>query len=184
MPSKPETFAQKLREHRKANGMSVRDLAAIVEVSPSLISRFEHGKKAAGPVTLEKLADGLKLVGNERSDFIESGTSQSVRTAQAFGPNMVSPFFRSVLCDLLRTLGLKGEVRGFQTETPTNNYVYDLVVTMVDGTILGLEFKPGRILVAYADPMTGRLPSPTAAAVLAAGGFNAEITIRRAADKP
>ena len=163
--------------------MSVRDLAAIVEVSPSLISRFEHSKKAAGPVTLEKLADGLKLVGDERSDFVKSGTSQSVRTAQAFSPNMASPFFRSVLCDLLRTLDLKGEVRGFQAKIPTNNYVYDLVVTMVDGTILGLEFKPGKIPVAFADPATGRLPSPTPAAVLAAGGFSAEITIRRAADK-
>lgn len=178
MEPQRELFGPKLHRLRASAGMSIRDLAAVSGVEPSLISRVENGRKAAGPVTIEKLAQGLELVGSERDRFIQAGTSQSKRTAQAFGPTMPNPFFRSVLCDLLRALEIGGEVREFQAEAVVSDIRYDLIVQMMDGTKLGLEFKPGKILVATTDA-TSALPPPTEHAVLAHGGFVAEIKIRR-----
>ena len=182
MDSRQETLSAQLYRLRTARRLSGRDLAILADVEASLISRVENGKKAAGPVTIEKLADGLKLVGDERNAFLEAGTRQSTRTAQAFGPSMANPFFRAVLCDMLRTLGIKGEVRGFSAETGSQHR-YDLVVTMMDGTRYGVEFKPGKMLVAVA-AANGKLPAATESAVLAAGGFVAELKISRAAQKP
>lgn len=181
MDTNQETFGAQLYRLRTARRLSGRDLAALAGVEPSLISRVENGKKAAGPVTIEKLANGLKVVGDERNTFIKAGSKQSTRTAQVFGPSMANPFFRSVFCDLLRTLGVRGEVLGFSSEAG-EKHRYDLVVTMTDGTILGVEFKPGKILVATADAK-GRLSLPTEAAVLATGGFVAELKINRRWDQ-
>ena len=177
-----ETFGAQLYQLRTARRMSGRALAAVADVEPSLISRVENGKKAAGPVTIEKLADGLKLVGDERNRFLQAGSKQSTRTAQAFGPAMANPFFRSVLTDLLRTLGIEGEVRAFTAKSGAEHR-YDFVVRMMDDTILGIEFKPGKIIVATADA-EGDLPAPTETAVLKAGGFVAELRFNRTTLKP
>lgn len=177
MASKPRPFGRHLRELRLQREYSVRKLAAISGVEYSLISKIENGRKTAGPVTIEKLANTLELIGDARDAFVQAGSAQSKRSAQAFGPGIANPFFRSVLCDLLRTLGIRGEVREFAGDLGASGVKWDLTAIMIDGRKFGIDFKPGRILVAIADSATGNLPAPTRAVALASGGFVANLTI-------
>jgi DNA-binding XRE family transcriptional regulator/mannose-6-phosphate isomerase-like protein (cupin superfamily) len=48
----PSTVGERLRQHRLATGMSLRELARRIGVSPSLISQVEHGKAAPSVATL------------------------------------------------------------------------------------------------------------------------------------
>jgi transcriptional regulator with XRE-family HTH domain len=182
MSQKNESFDELLRRHRCARKqLSVRKLATLSGVEYSLISKLENGKKSAGPATVEKLANALRLVGAQRDEFVKAGCAQSKRSAQALGPTMANPFFRAVLGELLRTLGFTGEVMEFRAEPPSDHGVarYDFSVTLVDGKRLGIDFKNEKILVVVADSKNQKLPAPTEAAAVASGGVVATLTFNR-----
>lgn len=42
---------------REAHGVGLRELAAMVQVSPSHLSRVESGERAAGPDLYERIVD-------------------------------------------------------------------------------------------------------------------------------
>jgi hypothetical protein len=147
-------------------------------VEYSLISKIENGQRSAGPVTVEKLANALKLAGDMRDVFIHAGCDQSSRMAQVFGPAMANPAFRSILRDLLKTLKIPGEMVTLEAGDDAGTARYDAVITMKKGVKIGLEFKQGKVLVAMATDAES-LPPPTEKSVIASGGFIADIIFRR-----
>ncbi|MGC1165824.1 MAG: helix-turn-helix transcriptional regulator [Solirubrobacterales bacterium] len=60
-PKKHRRFARFVTAHRKALGLSMNKLAAIVGVTPSNISWWESGEGLPGTSALEPLARGLKV---------------------------------------------------------------------------------------------------------------------------
>src|SRR5262245_7592812 len=52
-------LAGKIKEHRKRRGMSIRDLAQSVGMSPSMVSRIERGTANPSVETLASLAAEL-----------------------------------------------------------------------------------------------------------------------------
>lgn len=54
-------IGEKLRHARQEQGLSLRELAAKIEVSASLLSQIEHGKSNPSVQTLHCLADALSL---------------------------------------------------------------------------------------------------------------------------
>ena len=152
----------------------------------TLICDYETGRKAPGPVGIEKLAKALQLEGNARDQFVEAGCRISKCSGIALGPSMASPSFRGVLKGLFESLGITGEILEFTAEYEVGKKAlrYDLAAHMADGRLIGLEFKAGRILVALCDPRTGQLPLPSEKAILANGGFIADFKLRGSGEKP
>ncbi|HEX9067864.1 MAG TPA: AAA family ATPase [Ktedonobacterales bacterium] len=65
------TFAEALRVHRKAAGLTQVELAVLAETSRGEVTSLESGKiKAPHPVTAEALASALDLDGPEREHFL------------------------------------------------------------------------------------------------------------------
>lgn len=60
-------YMKRLRNDRK---MTQASLKRITGVAATLISAFEHGERAVGPVVAEKLATGLQLEEWERERFL------------------------------------------------------------------------------------------------------------------
>jgi transcriptional regulator with XRE-family HTH domain len=57
----PAPVGERLREHRTEAGMSLRELARRVGVSPSLISQIEHGKATPSVATLYAIVSTLDV---------------------------------------------------------------------------------------------------------------------------
>jgi transcriptional regulator with XRE-family HTH domain len=57
----PAPVGERLREHRSEAGMSLRELARQVGVSPSLISQIEHGKATPSVATLYAIVSTLDV---------------------------------------------------------------------------------------------------------------------------
>jgi transcriptional regulator with XRE-family HTH domain len=60
-PAAPESVGRRLREVRLSHGISLRELARRIHVSPSFISQVERGKTSASVGTLYAIVTELKL---------------------------------------------------------------------------------------------------------------------------
>lgn len=75
MQGTTQTFGSKLREHRKANGLSLHKAADITGLSFTTISRLENGHHAP----TQKTADKLKAIGfNVTEDDLYSLSKESL----------------------------------------------------------------------------------------------------------
>lgn len=55
----PAAAGRTLRMMREAHGVGVRDLAAMVGISPSHLSRVETGERAATPDLMNRICDAI-----------------------------------------------------------------------------------------------------------------------------
>ncbi|MFC3679109.1 helix-turn-helix domain-containing protein [Bacterioplanoides pacificum] len=58
-----------LRKARIDLGISLRQMAAAVSISPAFLSSIETGKKDVTSDVIDSLADYMKLFGSDRTDF-------------------------------------------------------------------------------------------------------------------
>ena len=65
----PITFAELLRAHRRARGLTVRELARCARLSERTISDLERGRKSAQLSIVRLLAQALALAGDDASAF-------------------------------------------------------------------------------------------------------------------
>lgn len=63
-------IGQKIKELRKKQGMSQKDLADKLGITPVLISQYENGKRNPKLETLQKIADALEVDISELSDSL------------------------------------------------------------------------------------------------------------------
>jgi transcriptional regulator with XRE-family HTH domain len=77
----PGPVGERLREHRSDAGMSLRELARQVGVSPSLISQIEHGKATPSVATLYSIVSILDVSLDEL--FFDTPRGAPAATAQA-----------------------------------------------------------------------------------------------------
>lgn len=54
-------FGRTVREHRKAQGTTLPDLAGVAGISKGHLSQIEHGKRNVSLETIHKLADALRI---------------------------------------------------------------------------------------------------------------------------
>ena len=54
-------MAKDLKEMRQQKGLSIRDLAAMAQVSPSFLSDVENGKRSITKTKAEKIKDALNV---------------------------------------------------------------------------------------------------------------------------
>jgi transcriptional regulator with XRE-family HTH domain len=67
-------FGTKCREARLAQGLGLRRFCAENGFDPAQISKIERGRlKLPGEEFREKLADALRLLGDERTEFLDQG---------------------------------------------------------------------------------------------------------------
>lgn len=59
------TLGQRIRQHRKAKGMTLHELSALSGVSKGALSKLENKPSNAGLETLEKIAKALKTTVSE-----------------------------------------------------------------------------------------------------------------------
>jgi transcriptional regulator with XRE-family HTH domain len=69
-----ETFGARLRRYRRAAGLSQAQLAKLVPISLTSLSRYEHDKQAVDPVVADRLDDLLKADGHLRASVPERAT--------------------------------------------------------------------------------------------------------------
>jgi transcriptional regulator with XRE-family HTH domain len=60
-PSSPSHRASRIRGYREARGLSVRKLAELAGISPSLVSQIERGRTEPSISTLRKIAEALSV---------------------------------------------------------------------------------------------------------------------------
>jgi len=58
-------IGEKIQQLRRVNGLTVRRLAEIAEVTPSMISNFENNQKIPGKKVISKLAKALNISEDE-----------------------------------------------------------------------------------------------------------------------
>jgi predicted transcriptional regulator len=59
------TFGDNLKKHRKAMGLSLRQLAALADTDHAMIDRYERGATNPSLTTLAKLAEALEIEPHE-----------------------------------------------------------------------------------------------------------------------
>ena len=79
----PGPVGERLREHRSDAGMSLRELARQVGVSPSLISQIEHGKATPSVATLYSIVSILDVSLDELFFDTPRGAPAPVAPAEA-----------------------------------------------------------------------------------------------------
>ena len=100
-------FGQALRKARTAAGLTLRGLAEHSGVRFSNISAIESGRVIAGLRQAIRLADGLRLRGQDRESFLLAASLSSRRSnPDPIGSSPLALFYRS-LPWLLQRLGLK-----------------------------------------------------------------------------
>lgn len=63
-------IGQKIKELRKKQGMSQKDLADKLGITPVMISQYENGKRNPKLETLQKISDALEVDISELSDSL------------------------------------------------------------------------------------------------------------------
>lgn len=77
-------FAEYIRKLRLKSGLTIRDLASKVSVTPTYISNMEHGKNRAPSFDLcDKLSNALKLSNDDRKKFLETALVERLRKKDA-----------------------------------------------------------------------------------------------------
>lgn len=72
----PRSLGQKIRQHRKASGVSLRALAKHAELSPSFLSQIERDQAEPSVQSLRRLTDALQV---EISEILSDGDDHSGR---------------------------------------------------------------------------------------------------------
>ncbi len=82
-------YGKAIRVARATKGMTQKQLASLVDVNPSFISRIEAGQRSPSIETLEDLAQGLSiplhlliLLGSESEDLKGISQTQGEQLAQ------------------------------------------------------------------------------------------------------
>jgi predicted ATPase/transcriptional regulator with XRE-family HTH domain len=88
MPDAPPdpTFAEQLRTHRRAAGLSQAALAHRAEMNPRSIKYLESGSRQPYPDTIQRLAVALGLSDAQRQAFAGAALPNSARRRQATAP--------------------------------------------------------------------------------------------------
>ena len=74
-------LGRRIKEVRKARGMTQEALAERIEMSPQYLSRIEGGSQSPSVEMLTKLADSLEVEVWEIFDFGDPGTAKELREA-------------------------------------------------------------------------------------------------------
>lgn len=155
-------FANLLKTYRQELSLSVRDLASESKVSASLISALENQRRAAGKLTLQKLANALCLKGIKRDEFLTLGANISgVKRVRADYNSSKSSTLHQVISSLLPLK--EGEtIHELFFDQRHNDTCFDIVAKTSYGIVWALNFttnprKPN-VLVIPAD-RNGNLPS-------------------------
>ena len=85
------TFGEKLRQARKAAGMTQKELAEAVELKHNAISNWEKGISSPDPATIRRLCDILRMQPNFFFDTAESDALSGVEFALFGEVRQLSP---------------------------------------------------------------------------------------------
>ena len=66
-------IGEKIAQYRKSKDLSIRELAKMADVTPSLLSQIERGLANPSLSTLKRLADGMGL--KLRIEFVDKNSS-------------------------------------------------------------------------------------------------------------
>jgi len=98
-------FGQKLRKFRVDRKLTLRGLGSATGIPFSYLSLIESGQRGVGPAMATKLADGLRLTGKKRNEFLLSaeGTSTALGRQRATSgcPGFLAGLFAKRLHELL-----------------------------------------------------------------------------------
>ena len=87
VPSGEDTLGTRLRVERERRGLSLRELARRLEVSPSLVSQIETGKTQPSVRTLYAIVS--ELIGLDRMFFFEAAYTSISRVVRGFNGSYV-----------------------------------------------------------------------------------------------
>ena len=85
------TFGEKLRQARKAAGMTQKELAQAVELKHNAVSNWEKGISSPAPDTIRRLCEILRMPPNFFFDTEESATLSGVEFALFGEVRQLSP---------------------------------------------------------------------------------------------
>lgn len=142
-------FGQLLRLLRKRQNLSQGDLKAASGVSDSLVSAFEHGERAVGSEVAARLADALRLAGDEREDFLLAAASTRRR-------DRLVAYARHLPPEILNYLPRLMAEAGVDLATVNSGSIRQVSETGCPGLQGGLEREFQRAL--DAERGLGRLP--------------------------
>ena len=141
-----ETLGARIRQERQAAGLSVRGLAARIDVSPSLISQIEHGRATPSVATLWAVATELGiLIGDLFND------SEATPKPAAAPPSPVQP------TEPRKAITLAGGVR-WERLTPDSDDEVDFVYVVYP---VGAESCPPDALTRHGGKEYGYVISGT-----------------------
>ena len=130
-------FATLLSAWRKQRQQKIQDLEAASGVPNPTISMFENAKKSCGQALAIKLADGLRLNGNERLQFLTAAEGTIERVSQGFPSALTDSLF-----DILRCAGIdKRKVVKVLRENAAGSQKSDLIVELDSGERYAIDFK-------------------------------------------
>jgi transcriptional regulator with XRE-family HTH domain len=97
-------FGQMLNRFRADRELTLRDLGSAADIPFAYVSLIESGQRGVGPAVAAKLADGLKLAGEQRLRFLLSAE----RTSNALGRKRATsgcpPFLAGLFAKRLQQL--------------------------------------------------------------------------------
>ena len=154
------TLGAQVRAARAAKGLSLRDLARIIEVSPATLSQIENGRTGLTVSRLSRIADALELTVSQILDSVvtpaatpDQETSEAVSRLPApaahwreYGPLELDPVLSAALGEFL-AIGYHGAtVRGIAARcglSVSGIYHYytskqQMLVAIFDFTMTGL----------------------------------------------
>ena len=152
-------FSDVLRKARARCRFSVRQLSANSGVSSSLISALENGRRAAGHLTLKKLAKALRLRGAEHVSFIKLGSHTSLRHRLEPGSERKGQqLLERLACAIA---GIKPNVIKdvFLEYNDGNSGIhYDCVIRTITNDFYAVEINSKAIAVYHIPSKNGRSP--------------------------
>ncbi|GLY94055.1 helix-turn-helix domain-containing protein [Actinoplanes sp. NBRC 103695] len=91
LPPASTSFPDLLRHHRVRSGLTQRTLADLSTVSPRTIRDLEAGRANARTQTIHLLADGLRLRGTAREQFVQASLSRRSSPCDRCGATAPQP---------------------------------------------------------------------------------------------
>jgi len=162
-------FGELLYQHRTLRWMSVDDLAAVVNISPSALRDIEAGTRPAPPLNVAKaMADALGLEGEDRGNFLDAAELGSPMMRALTGQSM-APATPPALSAAIHAFVI-ADIRGYTAYTQRfgDNAAAQLSTRFADIARSVLERWDGRLVEVRGDEVLGVFASARQA-VLAAG---------------
>jgi class 3 adenylate cyclase len=172
-------FGELLYQHRTLRGLSVDELAAVVNIAPSAVRDIEAGKRPAPPENVAKaMADALGLEKEDRETFLDAADLQSPMMHALTGRKM-APVAPPALSAAIHAF-LIADIRGYTAFTQRfgDNAAAQLSMRFADITRSVLERWDGRLVEVRGDEVLGVFASARQA-VLAAGELHARFEEER-----